>query len=280
MNTLADQLKGLKLNIKKEKKKMSPSILGRYRRMYQVRTPEEEGVKFINVSNTSKTKLGKRLFPCHLYVFKHVLGSFPSVETFMQYISVTNFPQNLLEHRSRKCIRTKVDQLVKNKKCRRVHIPNFWAVLVEGVWARLRTDKDLLEELKNSGNMIFTSYNIVEKKIDSPTGPVVLSEINYNTNLVRYLGILREIRTILQQEEDMDKVEELIKELVKASMDKPDVPLYAKIPSVLDIKPVEENTTESEEDSSDTAEQTESGVASETDMKEVTGDNYTKENVA
>ena len=239
MNTaLSEELKknGLKPNNRKGRR--SDSILRKYRRILNVRDPKDDGVKHINVSMEGKTELGRKLHPCYLRPFNHALGRFPNMALFMVYIQTTNFPSSILEKKIEGCGTNTVDNLVRKKVCRKVHVPNYWAVVASGVWSSLKANPELMEELKDS-ELKFTSYKVTNV---TDMGMEFI-RLDYDTRLIRYMGILNEIRSILKQFYGQEQLEEMMQRFIELCKDEADKHIYEGVPTVRPISDDQDEDT-------------------------------------
>ena len=178
----------------------------------------------INVDFSSKG-IGAELSPVYKKRFATPLGEYINMSVFMMVVNTKNYP-TYLESGSVVNVR----RALTGTDAVKLHVPNYWAVVFEGLWCRISQDPKLMEDLKASKGR-FTSYHVQDatKAVKSLVTNSSSSRRIYHYNLNRYIGILEIIRSVLQETDDKEERKEAIKDWIIASLDDPTVDIYENV---------------------------------------------------
>ena len=174
--------------------------------------PEDECV---NISLKSSSLLGRMLSPKWSSRIKMELGTFGSVNNFMDYISIPNYPAKF---KSKSYVSLKELSGLEKRRS----VANFYALTAWAIATRIANDKELIEMIKKNElpytSMIIRKVNFLEK---DPEKKVHVWDIN--SRMGRYVGIIRTIAQDLKSGNALDS--SYIERLVTSCKDKPDLHL-------------------------------------------------------
>ena len=219
-----DKLEGL--GFKRTDKRETTSIL----KKFHIVPKKRDG--HINVSRTAEG-LGKKLDMSYYAPFKHPFGKFKTFEIFMCYLNTPDFPTQLLVNPSSSLNRDLIAM-----KLNRLYVPNYWAVIMEGMWYKFTQDTDLLAELVATKDTPFTSYHT--ETINTKVGTGSMTRYHYHNSMGRYVGCLTllrqyfidmmEVKGTFETEELEDKyMTDKLVELIEATKDEKDKDIYADL---------------------------------------------------
>jgi hypothetical protein len=229
--TMREQLEKVYPKHKKEKK-LSPSCLNIHNRILRIRPDRKDGVDHINISTSGATKLGRKLSPEFKFTFQCTFGSFISLEVFMAYINTPDFPEYLFKPIRGRSVSKELSKL----KLKRIRLPNYWTIVIDGMWQRLVQDPGLMERLAKS-ELPFTSYHIRKSEPQAgslvvATGSKELEVIVHHNNMGRYIGVWEEFRKILKASDDPVERKKAASKLILESRDEPDKHIFSDVPFI------------------------------------------------
>lgn len=242
-NQLADAFGKPRIEKTKNKKDNRYGILKKYRYYdMEVVQSARDGEDHINVSMTSRKKLGRFLSTEFIHEIATPLGKFSSLDLFMRYINTPKMPFTFNNPRSAK------DYYKKYKKMglKTISIPNYWALVMAGFICKITSNKRMMKALEES-TLPLTSYHYEKQKNNAlgQSGPSVIVHHYYRS---KYIGIIMEVRDVLKKFSDPELRRINFLKLIQMSKDAPDKHLYEGIPFITeqDLDTVETSLEELE----------------------------------
>ena len=179
----------------------------------------KEGVDHINVSKYSTIDIGKKLAYGYPISIETVFGKVGTVRSVMEYIATPNYPKELLS-------KTKLSPTdIKKIPKRKIPIDNYWSIITYVLCLRVKSDKELIQLLKEN-TLPFTSYNINKVKYFDTD----VINFNYNYKMGKYLGIIMLIQELIKQDKFEDKY---IQELIEFNKDVPDKDIFSSVENMI-----------------------------------------------
>lgn len=168
----------------------------------------------INISLKSTSELGRMLSPKWSSSIRMDFGTFGSINNFMDYISIPNYPAKF---KTKPFISVKELEGLEKRKS----VPNFYALVAWAVATRISKDK-YLQKLMIENTLPYTSMILRRvKDIENPEHKKIIPDINLKMG--RYVGIIRTIANDLKNGETID--DKYVMKLVLSCRDKPELPL-------------------------------------------------------
>ena len=150
-------------------------------------TRKIDGVDHLNIWESGRTKLGKFLAPGSPVAFMHpIFGPFNSIESFWHYIRNEERDDRLRS----------MPPITARKYARRLHsahIPNFYAVIMDSIWYKLASNRQMMERFKNNDLPLDMYYIFRESGL-----PIRASSINW------LMPGFNEIEKALKEDRDPD----------------------------------------------------------------------------
>lgn len=191
----------------------------------------------INVSSTDAKGLGKRLHKQSIESFTHPLGTFNSMDVFMCVINTPDLPRTYLTGKT-----PNLSDRINRSHIQRVHVPNYWAIVMEGMWCKILQGKDTANQLVTSLQTPITSFSYKHTK-DLAGGKLAVKVVH--KDMCRYVGciiLIRQLLTEITEEfgkdgwklpEAQDTVTNKIVKLVTSVKDNPDTGIYTGLDHLL-----------------------------------------------
>jgi len=177
--------------------------------------------------NAEDVELGRKLSPFWFRKFEYLGNIYPNMDFFMNTI---NIARGDLREKIRPSASRSIAGFVRRNKYKKIHLPNYWALVTDAMIASIKKDEKLMAMLYES-KAPFTMYSMKDAEVHGCTYSVV----EYNPVLAKYVGMMEEIRTVLKKGGgvfDNDLVLELL-ENIKADKE---ADMLEGIMSVLFIK--------------------------------------------
>ena len=190
------------------------NILNKYKKL---ELPVDDN--YVNISKFSNNDVGKQLSPGFGYVFDTLIGKVGNLRAAMDYVTTPGYPKKLLG--KKKLSKKDIEYIAYKKK---KNITNYWAIQTYLIAARIKSDETLIEEIKKLNDDIYiTSFNVYKNEsLGVSSG---LREVNYTMS--RYVAAIRLIIDLIKNNEFNDTK---IIELIEASKDDKDKPLFDGVP--------------------------------------------------
>ena len=183
----------------------------------------KEGVDYININNTSETKLGKMLSPGYSRRFMTFLGPVHTMKSFMYAIKVPNYPMKFLR---KSTFNHKDQELLKGKFN---DLPNYWALVAYALCQKVKSDKEL-KQLLFDNKLMFTSYDVT--KATKFFNKTIVASVPKHT-MGKYIAIVRLIEDLIKKNEFTD---DKIEELVEKCKEHPDKDILDNIACTVIVK--------------------------------------------
>lgn len=167
---------------------------GEYSKLQSYSNDKVEGVDYINISNISKTDLGKRLAPSYNKTFDTFLGKCGSMTNFMNAIKYAGYPLQILN----KWRITDQDFNFRNAK--QLDVPNYWSLVAYALTQKVKCDPELMEMMKNNSVPYTCFYQQANKTFFNKT--ILITEPKHS--LSKYVAICQFIQDMLKEERFTD----------------------------------------------------------------------------
>lgn len=190
--------------------------------------------KCVDINIRSSSLLGRMLSPKYKFTFTTPIGKFNSVQTFMYYITVPNYPTKYLE----KQLPTYKELKEILSKSPVVTLPNFYSLVALAVLSRISQD-DKLQKLIKGNKLPYTATT--EKEVRLFDSKPFLTKMVDN-KMSRYVAIIRLVEQDLKSGAVLSK--EYIEKFVNDCKDRPKADLLEGAAFLIGAKPVEKNVEE------------------------------------
>jgi len=177
-------------------------------KLSNVTTGMVEGKDYINIAKLSKLDIGKELSPGYGFQFTTMFGKAGTVRSAMDYISIKDYPKDLL---SKKKLLSKDIKRITGK---RINVTNYWAMVMYIVAERIKQDTALIETIKDMpDDIVITSLLTNEVKTFGLVGSVYV----VNTKMSMYVAVIKTFVYMIKNDEFTD--DSILKEINDARVD-------------------------------------------------------------
>lgn len=166
----------------------------------------------IDVRLSSDEPLGRMLSPLYKSTIVTELGTFNSIKSFMNYLTVPNYPAKY----NHKAVLDKKEERKLYKKNGVKFVPNYYALVAYALLTRISKDKKLMEMLKEN-NKPFTSTVTMTAQL---FGSEPRDYTTVNLKMMRYIAVIRLVSEDIKAGKKIDK--KYIEDFVTKCKDKPD----------------------------------------------------------
>jgi len=159
----------------------------------QSHSNEELDSKYLNINRYSTDKLGAVLTMGHSELFDSLIGRCNSIRTGMDYLTVSDFPIELLTKNS--LSKRDIDRIPKHK----LDITNYWSAVGALLYGKLTSNVELVKELK-ANDKIIVSYNSVKRTF---LGKEVITN-TVNVKMITYTKLITEFSKLIKEDKFND----------------------------------------------------------------------------
>ena len=125
-----------------------------------------DGVDHINTTREAQTRLGKLLSMEYCVRFKHpILGKFACMTALWNYVKSEDLNDEIRSMYGRELTNY-------SRKLRtRPNVPNFYAIILDSTWHKIKQHPEIIELLKRPENQLPFDYHYFDSKMNRPTRP-------------------------------------------------------------------------------------------------------------
>lgn len=191
-----------------------------FKHIYVPKNHDRFNIDYINMVRFSDSSIGAKLsLGSPINLVNNLFGEIGTIKNFMDFITNPKYPKNLLK---KKKISSEI--LATVPKCKSRVLPNYWGIITTILIERIKTDKELMEELLALPKSVkFTMFKL--RTAEDITG----KKVNIITPMVEYLRyciIVQDIFNALKNNSKALSKPEIIIEIIKKNTACKDKDLY------------------------------------------------------